>query len=322
MANLKTCKHCGAQIAKNAKFCPNCGGKNKKPFFLRWWFIALVILVFIATLGGKGSSKSSGAQQAGTSSQKTVEQALTEQSGNNNLKKNEPASEPTNTPVPKPTATPTPEPTIIPKEVFLGTWKSCGLTTEKGKYYSVEQLEKQDNYNITDIIFVIREASADSYIQGKYYYNVAWVSTKAGIIIGTNEMILDNGKLAWKDEDNEIIYFEKKSDSQSIEEIEINPLVGATVGQKNALKKAKSYLSFTAFSYTGLIKQLEFEQFTHEEAIFAVDNCGADWNEQAVKKARSYLSFTSFSKNGLISQLEFEGFTHEQAVYAVEQVGY
>lgn len=67
---------------------------------------------------------------------------------------------------------------------------------------------------------------------------------------------------------------------------------------------------------------MEFEQFTHEEAIFAADNCGADWNEQAVKKAKSYLSFTSFSKNGLISQLEFEGFTHEQAVYAVEQVGY
>ena len=322
MEKLKTCKHCGAQIAKNAKFCPNCGGKNKKPIFLRWWFIALVILVIIVALGGKGSSKSSETQQAGTSSQKNVESALTEQSSNSNSKKDDPTAEPTNTPTPKPTATPTPEPTIIPKEVFWGTWKSCGLATEKGKYYSVEQLEKQDNYNITDIIFVIKEASADLYVQGKYYYDVAWVSTKAGVTVGTNEMFLDKGKLTWKDNDNELIYFEKITDSQNIEKIEINPLVGATVGQKNALKKAKSYLSFTAFSYTGLIKQLEFEQFTHEEAIFAADNCGADWNEQAVKKAKSYLSFTSFSKNGLISQLEFEGFTHEQAVYAVEQVGY
>lgn len=322
MAKLKTCKHCGAEIAKSAVYCPNCGGKNKKPFYLRWWFIALVVLVIIAAIGGSGGSKSSSTQQTGTGSQAVVEQAIKEPSTSNAPQKSEPTSEPTFTPAPKPTATPTPEPTIIPKEVFLGTWKTCGILSAKGEYYTVEQLEKVENYNITDIIYVIKEGSADAYIQGTYYYDAAWVSTKEGITVGTNEMILDKDKLAWKDSDNEIIYFEKKSDSQRIEEIEINPLVGATMGQKNALKKAKSYLSFTSFSYTGLIKQLEFEQFTHEEAVFGADNCGADWNEQAVKKAQSYLSFTSFSKSGLINQLEFEGFSHEQAVYAAEQVGY
>lgn len=95
-----------------------------------------------------------------------------------------------------------------------------------------------------------------------------------------------------------------------------------TMGQKNALKKAKSYLSHSAFSYSGLVKQLEFEKYTHEEAVYAVDNCGADWNEQAAKKAKSYLSHSSFSRDGLIDQLEYEGFTHEQAVYGVEQNGY
>jgi len=95
-----------------------------------------------------------------------------------------------------------------------------------------------------------------------------------------------------------------------------------TMGQKNALKKADSYLSFSAFSYKGLVEQLEFEGFTSEEAKYAADNCGADWNEQAAKKAKSYLSFSSFSRDGLIEQLEFEGFTHEQAVYGVEAVGY
>lgn len=95
-----------------------------------------------------------------------------------------------------------------------------------------------------------------------------------------------------------------------------------TMGMKNALKKADSYLSWGAFSYSGLIGQLEFEKFSHEEAVYAADNCGADWYEQAVKKAESYLSWGSFSKEGLIGQLEFEGFTNDQAVYAVTKVGY
>lgn len=92
-----------------------------------------------------------------------------------------------------------------------------------------------------------------------------------------------------------------------------------TSGMKNALKSAKSYLSFSAFSYTGLIDQLKYEGYTQEEATYAADNCGADWNEQAVQSAKSYLSFMAFSRSGLIEQLEYEGFTHDQAVYGVDK---
>ena len=95
-----------------------------------------------------------------------------------------------------------------------------------------------------------------------------------------------------------------------------------TPGMQNALEKAYDYLDFTAFSYTGLIKQLEYERYTHEESVYAADYCGADWYEQAVKKGQSYLDFTSFSREGLIKQLEYEGFTNEQAVYAVNELGY
>lgn len=94
-----------------------------------------------------------------------------------------------------------------------------------------------------------------------------------------------------------------------------------TVSQQNAVKKAKSYLNFSAFSRKGLIEQLEFEGFSTEDATYGVDNVNADWDEQAVKKAKSYLSFSAFSRKGLIEQLEFEGFTYEQAVYGVEQNG-
>lgn len=95
-----------------------------------------------------------------------------------------------------------------------------------------------------------------------------------------------------------------------------------TIGQKNALSKAKDYLVFTAFSYSGLIRQLEYEGFSTEEATYGADNCGADWNEQAAKKAQEYLEFMSFSRSGLIEQLKYEGFTQEQAEYGAATVGY
>lgn len=99
------------------------------------------------------------------------------------------------------------------------------------------------------------------------------------------------------------------------------PTPAISMGQQNALKSAKSYLSHSAFSYNGLIGQLEYEKYSHEEAVYAVDNCGADWNEQALKSAKSYLSHSAFSYKGLVGQLEYEEFTNEQAVYAVDNCG-
>jgi hypothetical protein len=97
--------------------------------------------------------------------------------------------------------------------------------------------------------------------------------------------------------------------------------VELTMSERNAMRKASDYLDFMSFSYSGLVDQLEFEGFTHEEATFAVDHCGADWNEQAALKAQSYLDFMSFSRSGLIDQLEFEGFTPDQAEYGADSVG-
>ena len=77
-----------------------------------------------------------------------------------------------------------------------------------------------------------------------------------------------------------------------------------------------------AFSYSGLVEQLEFEQYSHDDAVYAADNCGADWNKQAAKSAKNYLEMMPFSREELISQLEFEGFSHEEAVYGAEANGY
>ena len=93
----------------------------------------------------------------------------------------------------------------------------------------------------------------------------------------------------------------------------------ATVGQTNALRSAKNYLRTMPFSKEGLKKQLEFEGYTESEALYGVNNCGANWKEQAEKAAKNYLKIMPFSRQELIDQLEFEGYTAEEARYGVEQ---
>lgn len=52
---LKTCSTCQKEIAKNAKVCPHCGGKVKKPFYKRVWFIALAVIVVIGIISNIGN---------------------------------------------------------------------------------------------------------------------------------------------------------------------------------------------------------------------------------------------------------------------------
>ena len=94
-----------------------------------------------------------------------------------------------------------------------------------------------------------------------------------------------------------------------------------TVSQENAVEKAADYLDYTAFSRSGLIKQLKYEGFSTKDATFGVDAQKADWKEQAGKKAKEYLDYSSFSRSGLIKQLEYEGFTAAQATYGATKVG-
>jgi len=100
-----------------------------------------------------------------------------------------------------------------------------------------------------------------------------------------------------------------------------------TISQQNAVRSAKSYLSFKGFSRKGLIGQLSSsagDGFPVADATIAVDSLNVDWNEQAVKSAKSYLDFKGFSCSGLIQQLSSsagEGFTSDQAKYGAKQAG-
>lgn len=91
--------------------------------------------------------------------------------------------------------------------------------------------------------------------------------------------------------------------------------------QTYALKKVNNYLQYSSFSYNGLINQLEFDGFSLADAVYAINNCGADWNEQAVKMAQDYLKYNIFSYRKLLQELQYEGFTYDQAIYGVENCG-
>lgn len=52
------CKNCNAEMVANAKVCSSCGAKNKKPFYKRGWFIALIV-VFIIGIGTSNGGDSS-----------------------------------------------------------------------------------------------------------------------------------------------------------------------------------------------------------------------------------------------------------------------
>lgn len=76
MANkLINCKTCGAEMAANAKVCPQCGAKNKKPIFKKWWFWVLIVIIVGGIIGGSGSKSKApdAANDTETKQQETID---------------------------------------------------------------------------------------------------------------------------------------------------------------------------------------------------------------------------------------------------------
>lgn len=97
--NLTNCKVCGHEVAKSAKVCPNCGAKNKKPFYKRTWFIVLAVLVILSmiTSGGKDERNEYAVKTTPTPTPKVVETTSKEdetlEKANDALKEEEKAIE-------------------------------------------------------------------------------------------------------------------------------------------------------------------------------------------------------------------------------------
>jgi hypothetical protein len=95
----------------------------------------------------------------------------------------------------------------------------------------------------------------------------------------------------------------------------------ARVPQQRPQHAGIGYLDMEGFSRQGLIKQLVYDNYSTEDATFAVDSIAVNWNEQAARSAKQYLSMEGFSHGGLVNQLEYDGYTPAQAEYGVAAVG-
>lgn len=56
-AKMIKCKSCNNDISSDAKACPNCGAKVKKPIYKKWWFWLIVIVLFIGIISASGGDE-------------------------------------------------------------------------------------------------------------------------------------------------------------------------------------------------------------------------------------------------------------------------
>ena len=94
-----------------------------------------------------------------------------------------------------------------------------------------------------------------------------------------------------------------------------------TIEPQEALETAKDLLDYAAFSYKGLIEWLEkYEDFCHADAVYAANNCGANWTQEALRQAKECLNDDfGYSYESLLEYLQdIEQFTYSQAKYAAD----
>lgn len=323
------CEKCGQEIDEKNKFCPECGTpittnkhkkkkkeKVKKPFYKRWWFWAIIIVLLF------GSCSSSGDENT----EETIES------------------------VSESTVTSTLDVPTTLDEAFV-SMQDAIADIEEGTSTRVDEIAriaKNDAVNISDdlgneaceyIIEIFPDFYADNETMEKtmycgylleYGYKGETASLLGQDVTQAIKYVYRGAESVADDATKEnlrqvekvlvdagLLKESNKPTEQNPDESESN----ASAGEKNALRAALNYLDSSAFSYSGLVKQLEYEGYTTDEATYAVNNCGADWSEQALLSAKSYLNYTAFSYSGLIEQLKYEGFSVEEATYGVDNCG-
>ena len=92
---------------------------------------------------------------------------------------------------------------------YYGTWKVVGIE-RNGQRFSVEGLEKDGNYLVSNMTLILRD-------DGKYYFYVGlntdtaeWVVSETGIVVDGDVMVLEGDTLSL-DFTSFIAYFERSS---------------------------------------------------------------------------------------------------------------
>lgn len=75
---LISCKACGAEISKNAKYCPHCGEANKKPIYKKWWFWLIIVVLIVSIGNGNDDTTSDPASTTPPSTQAPTTAPTTE----------------------------------------------------------------------------------------------------------------------------------------------------------------------------------------------------------------------------------------------------
>lgn len=171
---LITCKACGGELAANAKSCPHCGAKNKKPFYKKLWFWLIVAVVLIAMVSGGGEEP---AQQIGTVPTQPTE------STNINAPDNTPNNTPTNAPTDAPTTPPAKKVYNVGDILLDGDMKivyvASGVYKEENQYsqpqsgykyiflrFAFENTSTKHDASVSSYSF---ECYADGYAAQMYY---------------------------------------------------------------------------------------------------------------------------------------------------------
>lgn len=96
-----------------------------------------------------------------------------------------------------------------------------------------------------------------------------------------------------------------------------------TKSQKEAVKKTKDYVKYDHASKANIIKRLvEWDDFSEEDAQYAVNHVKCNYNKAALKTAKDYYKNNHMSKEVIQKQLtsEWEQFTEKEAQYAVKHL--
>lgn len=128
-----------------------------------------------------------------------------------------------------------------------------------------------------------------------------------------DRLILTTESETYKD----AIFLDRASINENIDEVVDDVCFEISASIFN-LSESKRLLKTYALSYDGLIDWLEKNGHSHENAVYAANNCNIDWNEEAVKAAKNYIHFEAQSYEKLLESLvSIEKFTYEQAAYGV-----
>lgn len=124
-----------------------------------------------------------------------------------------PSSSPTTTLSPIPTSEP-----ALTSESLYGTWTVTHLTTKDGTTYSVAELEKMGNYNVSGFYAIYKNDGVVTLCTKDQLLTGDWSIDGDIVMTGTNKMHFNDGKLYYES-NGETSIWERISDSQDENDI-------------------------------------------------------------------------------------------------------